>query len=314
MNAIVLAVLVMIGLTLSRVSVVFSLLTAALVGGLYAGMPIQSVIAAFNDGLGSGASVALAYAALGAFAVALSHTGITQRMTHMLVRRVGAGHTSATHSALLKWGMVAGLVAMGCIAETIVPIHIAFIPILVPPLLHVMNSLRLDRRLVACAITFSITVTYMLVPVGFGKIFLNDILIGNINQVGGPLGLSATTSITRAARALLLPMRPVEASTSSGTAPVARMTAANPAAAIMMKPTCAIICMPWVVRLSCSFHFTRPLTESRLKPTRPPNTMELDHSWVSRAATSARTTTAICHGCMGGGSCKCSSPGISRSS
>ena len=203
MNAIVLAVMVMIGLTLSRVSVVFSLLTAALVGGLYAGMPIQSVIAAFNDGLGSGASVALAYAALGAFAVALSHTGITQRMTHMLVRRVGAGHTSATHSALLKWGMVAGLVAMGCIAETIVPIHIAFIPILVPPLLHVMNSLRLDRRLVACAITFSITVTYMLVPVGFGKIFLNDILIGNINQVGGPLGLSATTAM--APEAMLIP-------------------------------------------------------------------------------------------------------------
>lgn len=193
----------MIGLTLSRVSVVFSLLTASLVGGLYAGMPIKGVIAAFNDGLGSGASVALAYAALGAFAVALSHTGITQRMTRILVDRVGKDHVSATTSSLLKWGMVAGLITMGCIAETIVPIHIAFIPILVPPLLHVMNTLQLDRRLVACAITFSITVTYMLVPVGFGKIFLNDILIGNINQVGGPLGLAATTAM--APEAMLIP-------------------------------------------------------------------------------------------------------------
>lgn len=193
----------MIGLTLSRVSVVFSLLTASMVGGLYAGMPIRDVMAAFNDGLGSGAGVALAYAALGAFAVALSHTGITQRITHVLVARVGDGQTSVANGAWLKWSMVAGLIAIGCMAETIVPIHIAFIPILVPPLLHVMNRLQLDRRLVACAITFAITVTYMLVPVGFGKIFLNDILIGNINRVGGPLGLNVDNSM--APQAMLIP-------------------------------------------------------------------------------------------------------------
>ncbi len=66
--------------------------------------------------------------------------------------------------------------------------HIAFIPILVPPLLVVMNHLSLDRRAVACAITFSITVMYMTTPIGFGTIFLNDILMGNINDVGKSLG------------------------------------------------------------------------------------------------------------------------------
>ena len=38
MNAIVLAILVMVGLSLARVSVVFALIVATLVGGLYAGM------------------------------------------------------------------------------------------------------------------------------------------------------------------------------------------------------------------------------------------------------------------------------------
>jgi predicted histidine transporter YuiF (NhaC family) len=203
MNAIVLAVLVMVGLTLSRVSVVFALLAGALVGGLYAGMPVREVVRAFNDGLGSGANVALAYAALGAFAVALSHTGLSQRVTRLLVARVSAGGASAARLSSLKWGMTAGLIAIGCAAETIVPVHIAFIPILVPPLLRVMNAMQLDRRLVACAITFSITVTYMFVPVGFGKVFLNNVLAGNINQAGRPLDFGIDASMVPAA--MLIP-------------------------------------------------------------------------------------------------------------
>ncbi|MCT7653653.1 hypothetical protein MBH78_00210 [Oceanimonas sp. NS1] len=53
MNAIVLAILVMVGLCLARVSVVFSLVVAALMGGLWAGMSVDQVISAFNEGLGA---------------------------------------------------------------------------------------------------------------------------------------------------------------------------------------------------------------------------------------------------------------------
>lgn len=62
--------------------------------------------------------------------------------------------------------------------------HIAFIPILVPPLVHVIAQMRLDRRLVACVITFGLTATYMILPVGFGGIFLNDILAQNLIKSG----------------------------------------------------------------------------------------------------------------------------------
>ncbi len=72
MNAIVLSVLIMILLSLSRVSVVMALIVASVVGGLYAGLSPQAIVYAFNKGLGAGAPVALALATLGAFAVMLA--------------------------------------------------------------------------------------------------------------------------------------------------------------------------------------------------------------------------------------------------
>ena len=203
MNSIVLAVLVMVSLSLLRVSVVFALVVAAVVGGLTAGMPIDEIIKAFNDGLGGGAGVALAYATLGAFAVALSRTGIAQRLSARVVEHLGRSQHKGGELALVKWGMLASLILAGFAAETIIPVHIAFIPILVPPLLHVMNRLQLDRRLTACAITFAITVTYMSLPIGFGTIFLNDILIGNINQAGADGGLLVSREM--APKAMLIP-------------------------------------------------------------------------------------------------------------
>ncbi|MGQ7816870.1 sodium:proton antiporter [Pseudomonas sp. A46] len=179
MNAIILAVLVMVALCMLRVSVVFALIASALVGGLVAGLPMETVVKSFNEGLGGGAPVALAYATLGAFAIALSRTGLSQRLSANLTTRLGEGG-----GRLIKWAILLSMVLAGFASQTVVPVHIAFIPLLVPPLLHVMNRLQLDRRAVACAITFAITTTYMALPLGFGAIFLNDILVANINAAG----------------------------------------------------------------------------------------------------------------------------------
>ena len=188
MNAVVLAILIMVTLSLARVSVVFALIVAALVGGLYAGMPLGEILDAFNDGLGNGATVAISYAVLGAFAVALSRSGITQGLARRAVQRF---HLEG--SGLRQRRVVLAL--LGCLllaaisSQNLIPVHIAFIPILVPPLLALMNRLRLDRRAVACVITFGITAPYMLLPVGFGAIFLNDILLNNLNTSGAEFGL-----------------------------------------------------------------------------------------------------------------------------
>jgi predicted histidine transporter YuiF (NhaC family) len=84
-------------------------------------------------------------------------------------------------------------------SQNIIPIHIAFIPILVPPLLFMMTKMGIDRRLIACILTFGLVSPYMFFPVGFGAIFLNDILLANIQQSG------MQTEGINAAVAMLIP-------------------------------------------------------------------------------------------------------------
>ncbi|WP_163575655.1 Na+/H+ antiporter family protein [Halomonas faecis] len=203
MNAVVLAILVMVSLSLARVSVVFALMVASLVGGLYAGMPLGEVLDAFNDGLGNGATIALSYAVLGAFAVALSRSGITELLAQRAIRRLGLDDNGQSQR-LVVYSLLGALLAAAISSQNLVPVHIAFIPVLVPPLLKLMNHLDLDRRVVACVITFGITAPYMLLPVGFGAIFLNDLLLANLNESGAELGLEVTRAMVP--MAMLIPI------------------------------------------------------------------------------------------------------------
>jgi len=181
MNAVVIAVCLMLGLSLARVNVVIALTISALVAGLVGGMDLQQTVDAFNTGLGGGAQIALSYALLGAFAVALSHSGLTTLISRKVISTLGKNHNS-TNMNRVRWTLLLAILAMAVSSQNLLPIHIAFIPILIPPLLHVMSKLQLDRRLVACVLTFGLVTTYMILPVGFGGIFLNDILLANLNS------------------------------------------------------------------------------------------------------------------------------------
>ncbi|MDN8582616.1 Na+/H+ antiporter NhaC family protein, partial [Eikenella corrodens] len=48
----------------------------------------------------------------------------------------------------------------------------------------VFNRMQIDRRLLACVLTFGLVTTYMFLPYGFGAIFLNQILLANIQKAG----------------------------------------------------------------------------------------------------------------------------------
>ncbi|WP_299797194.1 Na+/H+ antiporter family protein [uncultured Shewanella sp.] len=181
MNAVVVAVCLMLGLSLARVNVVIALTISALIAGLVGGMDLQQTVDAFNTGLGGGAQIALSYALLGAFAVALSHSGLTTLISNKVISALGKNHNS-TNMNRVRWMLLISILAMAVSSQNLLPIHIAFIPILIPPLLHVMAKLKLDRRLVACVLTFGLVTTYMILPVGFGGIFLNDILLANLNS------------------------------------------------------------------------------------------------------------------------------------
>ena len=186
LNAVVLSVIVMLALSLARVHVVISLFVASIVAGLVAGMGISGTMVAFQTGLAGGAKIALSYALLGAFAMAVAHSGLPALLARAIVNRMrNADAASSVRVARgAKWGIVGGVLVMGVMSQNLIPIHIAFIPLLVPPLIGVMNELKMDRRLIACAITFGIVTAYMFFPIGFGRIFLHDILYKNINDAG----------------------------------------------------------------------------------------------------------------------------------
>ncbi|MDN3397319.1 Na+/H+ antiporter NhaC family protein [Psychrobacter sp. APC 3426] len=179
-NAVLLAVVIMLGLSLSRVHVVLSLLIGALAGGLLAGLGITETLEAFQEGIRNGAQIALSYALLGAFAVAIAHSGLPQSLAGAVIKRIDAGGTGG----MIKYMLFAGLITMSCFSQNLIPIHIAFIPLLVPPLLLAFNRMQIDRRLIACLLTFGLVTTYMFIPYGFGDIYLNQIMLKNVGEAG----------------------------------------------------------------------------------------------------------------------------------
>ncbi|WP_457933728.1 Na+/H+ antiporter family protein [Pseudoalteromonas sp. SCSIO 43210] len=182
MNAVVIGVILMLGLSLARVNVIVAMIISALVAGLTAGLGIKESVDAFNSGLSAGAEIALSYAMLGAFAVAISKSGLTRILADKLLAKVntkGSGNETFLSYFIL-------LIILGCAisSQNLVPVHIAFIPILIPPLLVVFNQLRLDRRAIACILTFGLATSYMVLPYGFGGIYLYSILHKNLVDNG----------------------------------------------------------------------------------------------------------------------------------
>lgn len=184
MNAVVVAVLVMVALSLARVNIVIALVIGAITGGLVGGLPLVETVNIFTQGLGGGAPIALNYAMLGAFAVTISRSGITDVLAQSVISKISGKNASQGSTIWLKAILFGAILLVAISSQNLVPVHIAFIPILIPPLLHVMAKLQLDRRAVACLLTFGLTATYMLLPVGFGKIFLNTLLYTNLVDNG----------------------------------------------------------------------------------------------------------------------------------
>ncbi|NWN92077.1 Na+/H+ antiporter family protein [Marinobacter adhaerens] len=203
MNAVVAAVLIMLVLSLARIHVVVALIVGAVSGGLIAGLSLEATIEAFNNGLGGGATVALSYATLGAFAVAIGKSGLAHALADKTLAMVGQQKNN-TAAKGVRYMIIGALVLIALSSQNILPIHIAFIPLVVPPMLYVMAKLKMDRRLVACALTFGLITPYMFLPIGFGGIYLNEILMAKISANGGETeGLSVMHAMALPALGML---------------------------------------------------------------------------------------------------------------
>ena len=160
-NAVLISVIVMVVLSLARVNVLFAILIAALTAGLVAGMDPVETVKILVSGMGGQANTALSYILLGVFAVMIGISGITG----ILVKKMLAAFSGKRKLLVLT---IAGIAML---SQNVIPVHIAFIPILIPPLLGLFNRMKLDRRAVASALTFGLKMPYMTIPLGFGLIF-----------------------------------------------------------------------------------------------------------------------------------------------
>lgn len=165
LNPVIISVIVMIVLSLFDLNVILSILIAALTAGVFSGMSFESTMTTLISGMGGNAETALSYILLGVLAIAVSETGISEVLSEKISSLVKEK----------KFMFILLIAFISCFSQNLIPIHIAFIPILIPPFLSLMNKLKIDRRGVACALTFGLEFPYIALPVGFGLIFHNII-------------------------------------------------------------------------------------------------------------------------------------------
>ncbi|MCC5909508.1 MAG: sodium:proton antiporter [Clostridiaceae bacterium] len=164
-NPVVISVTVMIVLCLFKLNVIVALIVAAIAGGIVANIPIGETMQILIGGMGGNSETALNYILLGALAASIHKTGVATILTQTLSQKMkGTGKT-----------LVFIIAFVSIFSQNLIPVHIAFIPILIPPLIMVMNKLKIDRRAVACALTFGLKAPYVALPVGYGLIFHNII-------------------------------------------------------------------------------------------------------------------------------------------
>ena len=164
-NPIVVSVIVMSVLCLLKMNALFAILVAAIVAGATGGLPIDKTVSILIGGMGGNSETALSYILLGNLAVAIGRSGLADIAARKITKVVGTK----------KAAFVFLIAFVSCFSQNLIPVHIAFIPILIPPLLVVMNHMKLDRRAVACALTFGLKAPYVSLPVGFGLLFMTII-------------------------------------------------------------------------------------------------------------------------------------------
>lgn len=175
-NPVVISVILMCVLCLLKLNVLLVLIISSMAGGIAAGMPIDQTMTIFMNGMAGNSETALSYILLGAIAVGIAKTGLMSILSDGM-QRVFEG------KKLLFIAVIAGISSL---SGTIIPVNIAFMPILIPPLIYMMNRMKIDRRAVACALCWGNRAPYLFLPVGYGLIF-HHLIAGNMTKYGMPM-------------------------------------------------------------------------------------------------------------------------------
>ena len=172
-NPVIISVISLCVLCLFKVNIIFSLMISSIIAGLMAKMPISTIMDLFISGMGQNSETALSYILLGALAAAMTHTGLASIIALNISKFIKNN----------KYTLLGIIILISIMSQNLIPVHIAFIPILIPPLLSLMSKLNLDRRAVACSLVFGLKAPYIAIPAGFGLIF-QGLIADNMTQNG----------------------------------------------------------------------------------------------------------------------------------
>lgn len=179
MNSVLISVVLMLGLSLARVNVIIAIILSALLAGMVGGLGWDGTLETFTGALGNNANIALSYVLLGALTVAIAHTGIMKLLVQWLLKNLKG-----------KRGfLIISIAVIASLSQNLIPVHIAFIPLLIPPMLSLFNKLQIDRRAISTALTFGLQAPYMLIPAGFGLVF-HQIIKDNLALNGLEISLN----------------------------------------------------------------------------------------------------------------------------
>ena len=179
-NAVIVSVIVLTVLCLLRVNVLLAILIAAIVAGVIEGLSIVESVNMLIAGMGGLSETALSYILLGTFAVMIGYSGIMKFLVRSLLKILRGKRAI----------LLLTIAVVSCFSQNLVPVHIAFIPILIPPILYLFDKMKVDRRGVAVALTFGLKAPYMVIPAGFGLIF-HGIIVNEMRASGLEVPLSS---------------------------------------------------------------------------------------------------------------------------
>lgn len=192
-NPVIISVVLMSALCLAKFPVLLALLVSAIVAGLTAGIPLGEVMGTLVGGMGGNANTALSYILLGTLAACFTQTGAAAMIAKKFSRVAGDR----------KFVLLGIFLVTSILSQNLIPVHIAFIPILVPPLLSVMNKMKMDRRMAAITFGFGLKAPYIALPIGFGAIFhgiIQEAMAGagmevTLGQIAGVNWIAGATMI-----------------------------------------------------------------------------------------------------------------------
>ena len=184
-NPVIISIFTLFILCLCRINVLLSIIISTLVAGLVSGMHLTEIMNTFISGMGGNSETALSYILLGAFAASMNHTGLTDIISANIIKLVDNK----------KFILFLILILISMASQNIIPIHIAFIPILIPSLIHTLNMMKIDRRAIASVLAFGLKTPYITIPAGFGLIFHNLLAKNDIWRFTWILGIGMLSGL-----------------------------------------------------------------------------------------------------------------------